>query len=81
VPYTGSTGAFAQASEPKFLLTFTGAGHVAPFVGVEGPQGDALVAGSVAFWDTYLKGDRDALEGLRDAAADPGVATLQEAPA
>jgi fermentation-respiration switch protein FrsA (DUF1100 family) len=79
VPYTASTDAFAQASEPKFLLTFTGAGHVAPFVGIEGPQGDALVAGSVAFWDAYLKRDRDALDGLRDAAADPGVATLQEA--
>lgn len=81
VPYTGSTEAFAKASEPKFLLTFTGAGHVTPFVGVEGPQGDALVAGSVAFWDTYLKGDRAALDGLRDAAADPGVAVLQEAAA
>lgn len=79
VPYTGSTEAFARASEPKFLLTFTGAGHVTPFVGVEGPQGDALVAGSVAFWDTYLKDDRGALDGLRDAAADPSVATLQEA--
>ena len=79
VPYTASTEAFARASEPKFLLTFTGGGHVTPYVGVEGPQGDALVAGSVAFWDAYLKGDRAAIEGLRSAVPDPAVATLQEA--
>jgi fermentation-respiration switch protein FrsA (DUF1100 family) len=79
VPHTGSTEAFARASEPKFLLTFTGAGHVTPFVGVEGPQGDVLVAGSVAFWDAYLKGDRTAIDEVRSAASDPGLATLQEA--
>ena len=78
VPYTGSTDAFAKASGAKYLLTFTGAGHVTPFVGVEGAQGDALVAGSVAFWDTYLKDDRGAIDELSDAAADPNVATLQE---
>ncbi|MGH9032205.1 MAG: alpha/beta hydrolase family protein [Acidimicrobiia bacterium] len=79
VPYTNGTDAYAQASAPKYLLTFPGAGHVQPFVGVEGPQGDALVEGSIAFWDAYLKGDRDALDGLRDAASDPSVASLQEA--
>ncbi len=79
VPYPSGTDAFARAKEPKFLLTFTGAGHVTPFVGVEGAQGDALVAGSLAFWDAYLKGELDALDGLRAAASDPGVATLQEA--
>jgi fermentation-respiration switch protein FrsA (DUF1100 family) len=79
LPYSGSTHAFAQADGPRYLLTFTGAGHVTPFVGVEGPQGDALVTGSVAFWDAYLKSDRGALDDLRGATADPAVATFQEA--
>lgn len=78
VSYQGSVDAFARASAPKFLLTFSGAGHVYPFVGAEGEQGAALVAGSLAFWDAYLKRDRDALDDLRAAGSEPGVATLQE---
>jgi dienelactone hydrolase len=78
VPYRAGVDAFMKASEPKFLVTFTGGGHVAPFVGAEGVPGDVLIGTSLAFWDRYLKGDRAALARLRGAVADPAVATLQE---
>ncbi len=78
VPYRTGVDAYTRAEGPKFLVTFTGAGHVTPFVGAEGPQGDVLVGSSVAFWDRYLKGDRDGLDRLRETVDDPAVATLQE---
>jgi fermentation-respiration switch protein FrsA (DUF1100 family) len=80
VPYGAGVDAYASASAPKFLVTFVGAGHVAPFVGAEGPQGDALVESGLAFWDSFLKRDRAGLDRLEAAVADPAVATLQEDP-
>jgi len=80
VPYRSGVDAYTRASAPKFLVTFVGAGHVAPFVGAEGAQGDVLVSSGVAFWDLYLKGDPEGLDRLEAAAADPAVATLQEDP-
>jgi dienelactone hydrolase len=78
VPYGAGVDAFAKASGPKFLVTFTGGGHVTPFVGSEGVPGDVLIGASLAFWDRYLKGDRGALARLRGSVRDPVVATLQE---
>ncbi|MGQ0805163.1 MAG: alpha/beta hydrolase family protein [Actinomycetota bacterium] len=80
VPYRAGQDAYANASAPKFLVTFVGAGHIQPFVGAEGPQGDVLVASGVAFWDYFLKDDPAGLDRLEDADADPAVATLQEEP-
>jgi alpha-beta hydrolase superfamily lysophospholipase len=78
VPYQAGLDAYAKASAPKFFVTLTATGHVTPFVGAEGPSGDVLVASGLAFWDYFLKGDRDGLERLRDSVPDPSVATLQE---
>jgi dienelactone hydrolase len=79
LPVQGSLDAFAAASGPKFLVIFPGEGHVFPYVGADGAEGDVLVATTTAFWDSYLKGDSSALDRLRAAVPDPGVATLQEA--
>jgi fermentation-respiration switch protein FrsA (DUF1100 family) len=78
VPVQGSLNAFEAASEPKFLVLFPGGDHVAPYVGAGGTTGDVLVGATTAFWDRYLKRDRDALDRLRAAVADPAVASLQE---
>ncbi len=78
VPYATGVDAFTRAEGPKFLVTFTGAGHVLPFVGAEGEQGDALVGSSLAFWDRYLKSDADGLDRLRATVTEPAVATLEE---
>ncbi|HUF85537.1 MAG TPA: hypothetical protein VMQ81_13215 [Acidimicrobiia bacterium] len=77
VPYQAGVEAFGKASPPKFFVTFTGTGHVQPFVGAEGPSGDVLVGAGVAFWDYFLKGDDEGLARLEDVAGDPAVATLQ----
>ncbi len=78
VPYSASVDAYTRAEGPKFFVTFTGGSHGAPYIGADGTQGDVLVGSSLAFWDRYLKGDADALEQLRETAADPAIATLQE---
>ncbi len=81
VTYQAGVDAFAKASAPKFFVTFTGMGHVSPFVGAEGPSGDVLVGAGVAFWDYFLKGNPDGLARLEDVSAGPtAVATLQEDP-
>lgn len=78
VPYGAGVTAYEQARAPKFLLTFLGAGHVTPFIGGDDPQANALYAATTDFWDRYLKGDRNALERLREDADVPGAARLEE---
>jgi fermentation-respiration switch protein FrsA (DUF1100 family) len=80
VPYSAGSAAYADAKGPKFLLTFLGAGHVTPFIGGEDAQANALYAATTAFWDRYLKGDRGALDRLREAQV-AGATSLEEEPA
>ena len=80
VPHQAGVDAFAKASAPKFFVTFTGTGHIQPFLGAEGPTGDVLVAAGVDFWDYFLKGEPAGLDRLEGVAPDPAVATLQEEP-
>ena len=78
VRYQNGVDAYALANSPKLFLTFTGAGHVTPFVGGDDAQAVVLNAAAVAFFDLYLKGDTGALERIEQTASDPAVATLQE---
>lgn len=78
VPYQAARDAYKQAKAPKFLLTFIGGGHIQPYVGGSGEQGDALFSSTTDFWNRYLKGDRAALDHLRDDAKVPG-STMFEA--
>ena len=80
VPYQGSVNAYEAAGAPKFLVTFTGAGHISPFVDAQGPAGAVLNGSALAFWDTYLKDDDAGLDRLTAAVADPTIATLQAEP-
>jgi dienelactone hydrolase len=78
VPYQAGKNAYTAAQAPKFLLTFLGAGHVAPFLGGTDVQAVALKESTVDFWDRYLKGDKSALDDLRQHGSVPGSVSLEE---
>lgn len=78
VPYVADTNTFGWAKPPKFLLTFTGAGHVTPFIGGTNAQAMVLKQSTVDFWDRYLKADKAALDKLRTDGNLAGSTTLEE---
>jgi len=85
VPYSGSTSAYADAPAPKFLVTLLGAGHVPFRIGFTVPptvpaSEVVTVDALVAFFDRYLENGPRGLRHLRNAADEPGVATLQSTP-
>jgi dienelactone hydrolase len=78
VPYQADVDGFANASPPKFFLTFLGGGHISPFLGGTDPEAVALQKTTVDFWDRYLKDDTAALGQLKTDATIPGSTTFQE---
>jgi len=80
ISYDGALDAYAQANTPKMMVTFTGAGHVSPFLGGDDEQAVVLQEVAVAFFDRYLKEDDGGLDRLRGAVTQPDLATLTEQP-
>jgi len=78
LPYGGGRRAFAIAEPPKFLLTVLGGDHNWPYTGAASPPGAGVVlAATVDFFDTYLKGRPDGVRRLRSDADRAGVARLE----
>jgi len=63
VPYSSATEAYALADPPKLLLAHLGGNHVMPYVG-NSPAVGTTIEASTAFFDLFLKHERDALERL-----------------
>jgi len=80
VPYQADVDGFANASPPKYFLTFLGGGHIQPFLGGTDPEAVALQKTTVDFWDRYLKGDTAALAQMKADAVVPGSTTFQDDP-
>ena len=78
VPYQADVNGFANASPPKFFLTYLGGGHISPYVGGADAAAVSLQKTTVDFWDRYLKGDTAALTQLKTDATVPGVTVFQE---
>ena len=77
VPYESATEAYALLLAPKFLLTHLGGRHVPPYVGSrDAPPVAATIDASIAFFDLFLKHERDALERLI-AVGQRAAVTLQ----
>ncbi len=67
---------FLDAGVPKFFLTIVGGDHNAPYS--PGQRGaDVVVAATVDFLDTYLKGRPDGIARLRADTDKPGLARLE----
>jgi dienelactone hydrolase len=80
VPYQSDVDGFANASPPKFFLTFLGGGHITPFLGGTDAEAVALQKTTVDFWNRYLKGDPAALTQLSTDAVVPGLTAFQDDP-
>lgn len=83
VPYQADVNGFANASPPKYFLTFLGGGHIQPFLGMSttDPEVGVLQKATVDFWNRYLKGDAAALGQLKTDATLAGSTTFQDFPA
>jgi dienelactone hydrolase len=68
---------FVAARPPKVFVTLLGGSHAPPFEDVPSAHDELVPAVTVAFWDTYLAGDGDALHRLRAAATAPDLTELQ----
>ncbi len=76
LPYLGGRRVFLDAGVPKFFLTIVGGDHNGPYS--PGQRGaDVVVAATVDFFDTYLKGRPDGIARLRADTDKPGVARLE----
>jgi hypothetical protein len=65
VPYQASRDAFSTGAPPKFLVTLLGGDHMGPFLFPSGPAYEAVVATTLDFFDTYLKGKRNELGHIK----------------
>jgi dienelactone hydrolase len=80
IPYIGGRRIFANAEEPKYLLTILGGDHSSPYSGrSEPPAAGTVVAATIDFFDAYLKGRPDGISRLRADADRAGVASLETA--
>ena len=80
LPYVGGRRIYANAEEPKFLLTILGGDHGSPYSGRTDAAGAAVVvAATIDFFDAYLKGRPDGVSRLRADTDKPGVARLETA--
>ena len=70
---------FAIAPRPKYLLELLGAGHLPPYT-YEQPQLSIVERVTIAFLDRYLKESRDALQRMRAAGDEAGLAKLVALP-
>ena len=78
LPYLGGRRVYLDAGVPKFFLTIVGGNHNAPYSAAPGqPQAEVVVAATVDFLDTYLKGRPDGVKQIRADTDRPGVATLE----
>ncbi len=80
LPYSADMNGFSRAKAPKYFVTFLGAGHISPFIGGNDTSAQTLKQSTTDFFDRYLKGDKAALEKLRQQANVPGRSTLEEHP-
>ena len=78
LPYLGGRRVYLDAGIPKFLLTVIGGNHNSPYsAAVDRPDAQVVLAATIDFFDTYLKGRPDGITRLRAGTDRPGVATLE----
>jgi predicted dienelactone hydrolase len=73
---SGTYSYFAAAPRPKYLLMLLGAEHTAPYQD-EQPHLGIVMRVSMAFLDSYVKGDAAAGRRLAALGSVPGLSTLQ----
>lgn len=77
--YELGRSAWDALQSPTWLITLRDAPHAPPFEDPVTPWDDAVVAASIAFWDSTLGGDASGLQRMNDTvvAAGPDLAVIE----
>jgi alpha-beta hydrolase superfamily lysophospholipase len=76
--YSQSANAYPDLRPPKWFVTLHAGGHADPFENTPTPSDEVARATTIAFWDRYLSGERQAGRQLVAAVdASGGLATLE----
>jgi dienelactone hydrolase len=75
-PYDAGLAGYEGAGTPKYLVTLIGEGHGQPYEDTPSPYDELVVTTTLAFWETYLRGDTAAIDELIEAAESSDLSTL-----
>lgn len=75
-PYDAGLASYEGAGTPKYMVTLIGEGHGQPFEDTPSPYDELVVTTTLAFWDTYLRGDPAAIDELIEAAESSDLSTI-----
>lgn len=78
-PPASTTAFWSRAARPKYLLTLSGPGHLAPYT-QRGAERSIVSRATLAFLDRYLRGDQEAGGTLLHHGRRPGHYTVQAQP-
>jgi dienelactone hydrolase len=76
VPFSYAQDVYDRAAPPKYLMALSQGVHFEPFEDVPNPHDAAVVATTIAFWDSYLDGKPGARRAIVRAGTEPGLSTV-----
>ena len=80
LPYSGARTVYATAAPPKYFVSLLGAGHAPQYEDTPDPHDAVVIAATLDFWNTYLKGQDAARARLLTDAHHPPLSSIQSAP-
>ena len=80
IQYSTAPTVYASAAPPKYFVTLIGAGHAPQYEDTPDPHDGVVIAVTLDFWNTYLKGQEAARSQLLTDAKQPRLSSIQSAP-
>jgi dienelactone hydrolase len=80
LPYSGERTVYASVPPPKYFVSLLGAGHAPQYEDTPDPHDAIVIAATLDFWNTYLKGQDGARARLLVDANHPPLSSVQSAP-
>jgi pimeloyl-ACP methyl ester carboxylesterase len=80
IQYSTAPTVYASAAPPKYFVTLIGAGHAPQYEDTPDPHDGVVIAVTLDFWNTYLKGQDAARSHLLTDANQPLLSSIQSAP-
>ena len=80
INYSTAVTAYASVAPPKYFVTLHGAGHAPQYEDTPDPHDAVVIATTLDFWNTYLKGQTAARSSLLKDAAHPPLSSVQSSP-
>ena len=80
IPYSTAGTVYASMAPPKYFVSLLGAGHAPQYEDTPDPHDAVVIAASLDFWNTYLKGQDAARARLLADANHPPLSSIRSAP-